>query len=114
MPGRIIYIACVLLFAFGKLSANDQPQPGRDSLAIDTVVISTDHCDEAAIHAIDSICKRHEQLLQKMPVPVFVRPEGGKSIYVGNDAYRSIMILLIRLFPFVITGTSQAQILWKT
>lgn len=92
MPGWINYIACVLLFAFGRLSANGQSESftaGKDSLyGIDTIIISTDHYDERAIHDIDSICKKHEDILQKMPVPVFIRPEGGKSTYIGNDTYR--------------------------
>jgi hypothetical protein len=80
-----------LLFAFSKLNANNaftSLKGGNDSLNVtDTVLISTEHYDETTIYLIDSICKRHEEILQKMPVPIFVPPQGGKMNYLGNDTY---------------------------
>ncbi len=91
MTSRNIYIVFVLLIAFSKLNAINNFQSLKrcnDSLVIaDTVLISTDYYDEATIYSIDSICKRHEDLLIKMPVPIFVPPEGGKMTYLGNEAY---------------------------
>lgn len=91
MTSRNIYIVFFLLFAFSKLNANNAFQSlkdSNDSLNVtDTVLISTEYYDETTIYLIDSICKRHEEILQKMPVPIFVPPEGGKMTYLGNDAY---------------------------
>ena len=80
-----------LLFAFSKLNANNlfhSLKASKDSLNVtDTVLISTEHYDETTIYLIDSICKRHEEILQKMPMPIFVPPQGGKMNYLGNDTY---------------------------
>jgi hypothetical protein len=88
-----IFIILFSLITFSKLNAINMIQPfseTNDSLHnADTVLITTMYYDEIKIYSIDSICKRREQILIKMPVPVFVRPEKGKSIYLGNDSYRT-------------------------
>lgn len=91
MTSRNFYIVFFLLFAFSKLNANNKFRSlkgGNDSLNIaDTVLISTDYYNETTIYSIDSICKKHEELLNKMPVPIFLPPSGGKTNYLGNDTY---------------------------
>lgn len=74
-----------LLFAFSKLHANIMFQSHsniNDSLHdADTILIGTKYFDEDKIYFIDSICKSSEQVLNKIPVPVFMFPKGGKVIY---------------------------------
>ncbi|MCD6065312.1 MAG: hypothetical protein K0S33_138 [Bacteroidetes bacterium] len=93
MPPKNTYLLLFVLLVYGRLNATNTLLPVKgteDSLRpADTVLITTGLFSEEKIYAVDSICKNREQILDKMPAPVFMRPEGGKDVYIGNDAYRT-------------------------